>query len=189
MPTSGAVDRVAKEMEIPCFVTPTGWKFFGNLMDAGKMSLCGEESFGTSSSHIREKDGVWAALCWLSILAHKGQTVEEILTAHWKKYGRNYFTRYDYEQVESEPANKMMSNLREMASSQELIGKEYTECGKTFKVVHHDDFEYTDPIDGSVAAKQGIRINFEDGSRLVFRSHYYLTDQGLNNVIKTVRHR
>jgi len=169
MPTSGAVDRVAKEMEIPCFVTPTGWKFFGNLMDAGKMSLCGEESFGTSSSHIREKDGVWAALCWLSILAHKNQTVEEILTAHWKKYGRNYFTRYDYEQVESEGANTMMSKLREMASSQELIGKEYTECGKTFKVVHHDDFEYTDPIDGSVSAKQGIRINFEDGSRLVFR--------------------
>ena len=99
----------------------------------------------------------------------KGQTVEEILSAHWKKYGRNYFTRYDYEQVESEGANKMMTKLRDMAASQELIGKEFTECGKTFKVVHHDDFEYTDPIDGSVSAKQGIRINFEDGSRLVFR--------------------
>ena len=171
MPTSGAVDIVAKSMDIPCYVTPTGWKFFGNLMDAGKMSLCGEESFGTSSDHIREKDGVWAALCWLSILAGKKQTVEEILMDHWKKFGRNYFTRYDYEQVESDGANKMMSRLRELAESQELVGKDFSACGKSFKIVMHDDFRYVDPIDQSVSAKQGIRITFEDGSRLVFR--YY----------------
>lgn len=169
MPTSGAVDIVAKSMDIPCYVTPTGWKFFGNLMDAGKMSLCGEESFGTSSDHIREKDGVWAALCWLSILAGKKQTVEEILMDHWKKFGRNYFTRYDYEQVESDGANKMMSRLRELAESQELVGKDFSACGKSFKIVMHDDFRYVDPIDQSVSAKQGIRITFEDGSRLVFR--------------------
>ena len=169
MPTSGAVDIVAKEAGIPCFVTPTGWKFFGNLMDAGKMSLCGEESFGTSSDHIREKDGVWAALCWLSILAGKKQTVEEILKGHWSKYGRNYFTRYDYEQVASEGANQMMEKLRKMAETQELIGQEYSAEGKTFKIKSHDDFCYTDPIDQSVSKKQGIRINFEDGSRLVFR--------------------
>jgi len=169
MPTSGAVDLVAKKLNIPCFVTPTGWKFFGNLMDAGKMSLCGEESFGTGSDHIREKDGVWAVLCWLSILAGRKQTVEEILNSHWSEYGRNYFTRYDYEQVESEGANKMMEKLRKYAETQELVGKEFEAAGKKFTVAMNDDFEYTDPVDGSVAKKQGIRITFEDGSRLVFR--------------------
>lgn len=138
-------------------------------MDAGKMSLCGEESFGTGSDHIREKDGVWAVLCWLSILAGRKQTVEEILKAHWTEYGRNYFTRYDYEQVASEGANKMMEHLRKLVDSQELVGKSYSAAGKTFVVAMNDDFKYTDPVDNSVTSKQGIRVTFEDGSRLVFR--------------------
>jgi phosphoglucomutase len=169
MPTSGAVDLVAKKLGIPCYVTPTGWKFFGNLMDAGKISICGEESFGTGSDHVREKDGIWAVLCWLSILAGRKQSVEEILQAHWEEYGRNYFTRYDYEGCESEGANKMVAHLSKLIESQELVGQEFSAQGKTFKLVENDNFEYTDPVDGSVSKKQGIRFLFEDGSRLVFR--------------------
>ena len=126
-------------------------------------------SYSTSVGFIFEKDGVWAALCWLSILAGKKQTVEEILKDHWSKYGRNYFTRYDYEQVASEGANQMMDKLRKMADTQELVGKVFEAEGKSFKIKSHDDFCYTDLIDNSVSKKQGIRINFEDGSRLVFR--------------------
>lgn len=169
MPTSGAVDLVAKKLGIPCYVTPTGWKFFGNLMDAGKISICGEESFGTGSDHVREKDGIWAVLCWLSILAGRKQSVEEILQAHWEEYGRNYFTRYDYEGCDSEGANKMVEHLSKLIESQELVGQEFSAQGKTFKLVENDNFEYTDPVDGSVSKKQGIRFLFEDGSRLVFR--------------------
>ncbi|XP_014672115.1 PREDICTED: phosphoglucomutase-1-like [Priapulus caudatus] len=169
MPTAGAVDRVAAKIGKEFFEVPTGWKYFGNLMDAGRLSLCGEESFGTGSDHIREKDGLWACLAWLSVLASKQQSVEEILKNHWATYGRNFFTRYDYENVESEPANKMMTNLGKLIEDASLIGRGFNHGDKAFKVAKADNFEYTDPIDGSVAKKQGIRIIFEDGSRIVFR--------------------
>uniref|UniRef100_H2YQX7 phosphoglucomutase (alpha-D-glucose-1,6-bisphosphate-dependent) n=1 Tax=Ciona savignyi TaxID=51511 RepID=H2YQX7_CIOSA len=159
MPTSAAVDHVAKDLGMDMFETPTGWKFFGNLMDAGKMSLCGEESFGTGSDHIREKDGMWAALAWLSILAHQNLSAEEVIMRHWRKYGRNCFTRYDYEQVESEAAGKVMQ-LLEAAIEDQIASFQ----GKLNIV-----YRYVDPVDGSVAEKQGVRIKFSDGSRLVFR--------------------
>lgn len=163
MPTSQAPDRVAEKLGIDCFETPTGWKFFGNLLDAGKATLCGEESFGTGSNHIREKDGLWAVLFWLNILAVKGQSVEEIVKEHWGTYGRNYYSRHDYEGVESDRANTLISNLRSALS---------TMPGQTFgpyTVDYADDFAYTDPIDGSVATQQGVRIGFTDGSRIVYR--------------------
>ncbi|XP_071799446.1 phosphoglucomutase-1-like [Asterias amurensis] len=172
MPTSGALDRVAEAEGLEFFEVPTGWKFFGNLMDASRLSLCGEESFGTGSDHIREKDGLWAVLAWMSIMAARQMSVEEILMDHWGKYGRNFFTRYDYENVESEPAQQMMTDLRSKVSTETVaafIGKEFTEGDKTYKVAKADDFEYTDPIDKSVSKKQGIRIIFEDGSRIIFR--------------------
>jgi len=169
MPTSGAIDLVAKEMGVEMFETPTGWKFFGNLMDAGRMVLCGEESFGTGSSHIREKDGMWAALAWLSIMAGTGKGIEDVCKDHWLKYGRNCFTRYDYEQVDSASANQMMANLRKFIETGELCGETKTSGGRSYKIKLMDDFEYTDPIDGSVAKKQGVRIIFEDGSRIIFR--------------------
>jgi phosphoglucomutase len=169
MPTSAALDRVAKATGKEMFEVPTGWKFFGNLMDAGRLSLCGEESFGTGSDHIREKDGLWAVLAWLSILAARKQSVEEILKGHWQTYGRNVFTRYDYENCDSAPANKMISNLEQFISDPATIGKTYTQGGKTYKVAKADNFEYVDPIDGSVTSKQGIRIIFEDGSRIIMR--------------------
>nr|QNH72575.1 phosphoglucomutase isoform 100 [synthetic construct] len=169
MPTSGAIDRVAQKKGKEMFEVPTGWKFFGNLMDAGRLSLCGEESFGTGSDHIREKDGLWAVLAWLSILACKKQSVEEILKDHWKTYGRNFFTRYDYENVESDPANQMMANLDKMAADSSIVGKVFSHGDKSYKVAKMDNFEYTDPIDNSVSKKQGIRIIFEDGSRIIFR--------------------
>lgn len=169
MPTGAAVDRVAAKLKKEMFVVPTGWKYFGNLMDAGRLSLCGEESFGTGSDHIREKDGVWAVLAWLSIIEHKKMGVKQILEEHWKEYGRNYFTRYDYEEVESEAANKMMTHLNNIIASGELIGKTFDIQGKSFKVKLTDDFSYVDPIDKSVTRNQGLRIMFEDGSRLVFR--------------------
>jgi len=169
MPTSGAVDRVAKAKGLEIFEVPTGWKFFGNLMDAGRLSLCGEESFGTGSDHIREKDGLWAALAWLSILAKRQQGIEDILRDHWKTYGRNFFTRYDYENCESAPAEQMMGNLEKFISDSSTIGKEFSFGDKKFKVAVADNFSYTDPIDQSFTQKQGIRIIFEDGSRLVFR--------------------
>ena len=163
MPTSAAADRVAAKLGIDCYETPTGWKFFGNLLDADKATLCGEESFGTGSNHIREKDGLWAVLFWLNILAVTGKSVEEILTDHWQTYGRNFYSRHDYEEVAKEPAMELMDRLRGM--SKELPGQKFG----NYTVDYADDFSYTDPIDGSVSNKQGIRIGFTDGSRIVFR--------------------
>lgn len=169
MPTGAAVDRVAASLNKEMFVVPTGWKFFGNLMDAGRLSLCGEESFGTGSDHIREKDGIWAVLAWLSIVEHKKMSVEEILQEHWKQYGRNYFTRYDYEECESDGANKMVEHLEKLLEDGSLIKKEFVVDGKKFVVKAADNFSYTDPIDKSFTKNQGIRIIFEDDSRLIFR--------------------
>jgi phosphoglucomutase len=163
MPTSAAVDTVAAALGIPCFETPTGWKFFGNLLDAGRITLCGEESFGTGSDHVREKDGLWAVLFWLNIVAVRGQSVEQIVREHWATYGRNYYTRYDYEAVPSDAANGVMALLRDHLSS--LPGTVL--AGRTVQAA--DDFSYTDPIDGSVSAKQGIRVLFTDGARIVYR--------------------
>ena len=163
MPTSAAVDRVAAQIGIDCYETPTGWKFFGNLLDAGKATLCGEESFGTGSNHVREKDGLWAVLFWLNIIASRKQSVEEIVKEHWKTYGRNYYSRHDYEAVDKDKANTLMENLRSSLST--MKGKQ---LGK-YEVEYADDFSYTDPVDGSVSQKQGIRIGFTDGSRIVFR--------------------
>ncbi|MEB3218089.1 MAG: alpha-D-glucose phosphate-specific phosphoglucomutase [Nostocales cyanobacterium 94392] len=163
MPTSAAVDRVAAQSGIDCYETPTGWKFFGNLLDAGKATLCGEESFGTGSNHVREKDGLWAVLFWLNIIASRKQSVEEIVREHWKTYGRNYYSRHDYEAVETLEANTLMENLRTSLAT--MKGKQF---GK-YQVEYADDFSYTDPVDGSVSQKQGIRIGFTDGSRIVFR--------------------
>ena len=163
MPTSQAADRVAEKLGIPCFETPTGWKFFGNLLDADRVTICGEESFGTSSNHIREKDGLWAVLFWLNILAVKQQSVEELMHDHWQTYGRNYYSRYDYEGVESDRANTLMTNLH--AQLPTLKGRKFG----VREVDYSDDFSYTDPIDGSVSNHQGVRIGFTDGSRIVFR--------------------
>ncbi|KAG0360240.1 Phosphoglucomutase-2 [Podila minutissima] len=172
MPTSTALDRVAAKKGYEHFEVPTGWKFFGNLMDAGRLSICGEESFGTGSDHIREKDGVWAVVAWLNIIAHANETkkagINDILLAHYNEYGRNFFSRYDYEEVESEGASKMVDRLRALVSTDraQLIGKD---LGHGFVVKDGDDFEYTDPIDGSVSKKQGVRVIFTDGSRLIIR--------------------
>lgn len=163
MPTSAAVDRVAKALNIPCFETPTGWKFFGNLMDAGKVTFCGEESFGTGSDHVREKDGLWAVLFWLNILAVRKQSVETIVREHWAKFGRNFYSRYDYEGLPTEDANGVMTHLRNNFAA--LTGKQF---GK-YTVATCDDFSYTDPVDASVSKNQGIRILFSDGSRIIFR--------------------
>ena len=163
MPTSGAVDRVAAKLNIPCYETPTGWKFFGNLMDAGKVTLCGEESFGTSSSHVREKDGLWAVLFWLNIIAVKKQSVEAILKAHWQEFGRNVYSRHDYEAIPSEAANAVIAHIKSQFSS--LPGTRFG----SYTVASCDDFSYHDPIDGSVSHNQGTRILFSDGSRIVFR--------------------
>jgi phosphoglucomutase len=163
MPTSGAVDRVAAKLGVPCYETPTGWKFFGNLLDAGRITLCGEESAGTGSNHVREKDGVWAVLLWLSILAARGQSAEEIAREHWATYGRNYYTRHDYEDLDTPTAQALMKALGERLAS--LPGS--TLGGR--RVALADDFSYTDPVDGSVAKNQGLRIIFEDGARIVYR--------------------
>ncbi|CAN8302231.1 unnamed protein product [Cochlearia groenlandica] len=173
MPTSGALDRVAEKLKLPFFEVPTGWKFFGNLMDAGKLSICGEESFGTGSDHIREKDGIWAVLAWLSILAHRNKdkkqgeklvSVADVVKDYWATYGRNFFSRYDYEECESEGANKMVEYLRDIVSKSKA-GETYGNYVLQFA----DDFSYTDPVDGSVASKQGVRFVFTDGSRIIFR--------------------
>jgi len=163
MPTSGAVDRVAKKMNIPCYETPTGWKFFGNLMDADKVTLCGEESFGTGSNHVREKDGLWAVLCWLNIIAAKKMSAEAIVKAHWAEYGRNVYSRHDYEAIPTEAATGVVQHIKAQFESlpNQTFGK--------YTVKTCDDFSYTDPIDGSVSTGQGIRILFSDGSRIVFR--------------------
>ncbi|KAM3320092.1 phosphoglucomutase, chloroplastic [Capsicum chacoense] len=173
MPTSGSLDRVAQKLNLPFFEVPTGWKFFGNLMDAGKLSICGEESFGTGSDHIREKDGIWAVLAWLSILAYRNKdkksgeklvSVADIVKEHWATYGRNFFSRYDYEECESEGANNMVEYLRDLISKSKA-GDKYGSYILDFA----DDFAYTDPVDGSVASKQGVRFVFSDGSRIIFR--------------------
>jgi phosphoglucomutase len=163
MPTSSASDRVAKFLGVPSYETPTGWKFFGNLLDADKVTLCGEESYGTGSNHVREKDGLWAVLFWLNLLAVRTQTVEHIVTEHWAKFGRNFYSRHDYEAINSDAANGLMNNLRDKLGS--LVGQSFG----SYTIQLTDDFSYTDPIDGSVSHKQGIRIIFTDGSRIVFR--------------------
>lgn len=163
MPTSGAVDLVAKKMNIDCYETPTGWKFFGNLMDAGKVTLCGEESFGTGSSHVREKDGLWAVLCWLNIIASKKDSVENIVKAHWAEFGRNVYSRHDYEAIPTEDANRVIDHIRSQFNT--LPNQTFG----SYTVKTCDDFSYTDPVDGSTSHLQGLRILFKDGSRIVFR--------------------
>jgi phosphoglucomutase len=163
MPTSAAADRVAQVLGIPCYETPTGWKFFGNLMDAGKVTLCGEESFGTGSDHVREKDGLWAVLFWLNILAARKQSVEAIVYEHWAKYGRNVYSRHDYEGLPTDAANGVMKHLH--GSFANLQGQTLG----NYKVLFCDDFSYIDPVDGSISTGQGVRIGFTDGSRIVFR--------------------
>ena len=163
MPTSAAVDRVAAKLGVPCFETPTGWKFFGNLLDAGRITLCGEESAGTGSNHVREKDGVWAVLLWLSVIAARRQSVAEIAREHWATYGRNYYTRHDYEGIDTAAAQALMKALGER-----LPGLAGTSVGGR-TVAAADDFSYTDPVDGSVSRNQGLRVIFEDGARIVYR--------------------
>jgi len=163
MPTSQAVDQVADALGLECYETPTGWKFFGNLLDAGKITLCGEESFGTGSDHVREKDGLWAVLFWLNLLAVKHQPVAKIVQDHWHRFGRNYYTRHDYEAIDQVAADGLMAHLLSRIvglKGQSLNGLE---------VAYADDFSYTDPVDASVSEHQGIRIGFIDGSRIVFR--------------------
>ena len=163
MPTSCAVDRVAAEFGIPCFETPTGWKFFGTLLDANKATLCGEESAGTGSNHVREKDGLWAVLYWLNILASRNETVEQIVRGHWQHFGRNYYSRHDYEGIETAKAETLFARLREKLPT--LAGQVVS----GMKIARADDFAYLDPVDGSRSEKQGIRIILDDGSRAVFR--------------------
>ncbi|NTF08427.1 alpha-D-glucose phosphate-specific phosphoglucomutase [Agrobacterium rubi] len=163
MPTSAAADRVAEKLGIGMYETPTGWKFFGNLLDAGKVTVCGEESFGTGSNHVREKDGLWAVLFWLNIVASRKESVKDIVTKHWAEYGRNYYSRHDYEEVDSDAANTLVSILREKLAT--LPGTSYG----ALKVKSADDFAYNDPVDQSVSKNQGIRILFEGGSRIVIR--------------------
>jgi phosphoglucomutase len=179
MPTSGAVDLVAKDLNYSLFETPTGWKYFGNLMDSKELFdgaeytpfICGEESFGTGSDHIREKDGLWAVLAWLSILAHANTnslsdtlvTVEDIVKAHWAKYGRNYYSRWDFENMDATKANAMMDKMR--AETDANTGKTVSK----YSIEKSDDFVYVDPVDGSVAKKQGMRFLMTDGSRIIFR--------------------
>ncbi len=163
MPTSQAVDRVAAKNNMPCYETPTGWKFFGNLLDAGKITLCGEESFGTGSNHVREKDGVWAVLFWLNLIAKKRQPVIDIVHGHWQTYGRDIYSRHDYEAVDSTLANGIVEHLRKQLTT--LPGKAFGEYTVSFA----DEFSYTDPVDGSVSKNQGVRIGFTNGSRMVFR--------------------
>ncbi|MEM7462668.1 MAG: alpha-D-glucose phosphate-specific phosphoglucomutase, partial [Pseudomonadota bacterium] len=158
MPTSRALDRVAEDLGIECFETPTGWKFFGNLLDAGKATICGEESAGTGSNHIREKDGLWAVLFWLNILAETRLSVAEIMEKHWRQYGRNYYSRHDYEAIDTEVANELMQALR--AKLPTLAGQEID--GR--KIINADDFAYDDPVDGSHSKNQGIRLEMEGGA-------------------------
>jgi phosphoglucomutase len=163
MPTSAAVDRVAKALGIDCFETPTGWKFFGNLLDAGRVTLCGEESYGTGSSHVREKDGLWAILFWLSLQGATGRSVASLVREHWATYGRNYYSRHDYEAIPVDVAEVLMQDLRAKLPglSGQLLGAR--------RVALADDFAYSDPVDGSVSARQGVRVIFEDGARVIFR--------------------
>ncbi|MER9043886.1 alpha-D-glucose phosphate-specific phosphoglucomutase [Mesorhizobium sp. M0817] len=163
MPTSGAADRVAEKLGIGIYETPTGWKFFGNLLDAGMATICGEESAGTGSNHVREKDGLWAVLLWLNVLAARGESAKQIVTEHWAAYGRNYYSRHDYEEVETDRANALIDELRAKLGS--LPGTSV----RGMKIASADDFAYHDPVDGSISENQGIRVLFEGGSRVVFR--------------------
>ncbi len=163
MPTSGASDRVAKHLGIEAYETPTGWKFFGNLMDAGKVTICGEESAGTGSNHVREKDGLWAVLLWLNILAERKQSVADVMADHWKLFGRDYYSRHDYEAVSKDAADEVMDGIR--ARMGDLVGQQFA----TLTVAKSDEFTYLDPVDGSVSSKQGLRIWFEGGARAVLR--------------------
>jgi phosphoglucomutase len=163
MPTSRAADRVAAKLGVPCHETPTGWKFFGNLLDAGLATVCGEESFGTGSDHVREKDGLWAVLLWLDVLAARGESVEDIVRAHWREYGRDYYSRHDYEEVDKAAAEGLMQALKDALP--DLPGRRLG----NLVVERADDFGYADPVDGSVSAGQGIRVFFEGGARVVFR--------------------
>jgi phosphoglucomutase len=163
MPTSQAIDRVAAALGIACYETPTGWKFFGNLLDDGRITLCGEESFGTGSSHVREKDGLWAVLFWLNILAARRESVADIVHAHWQQYGRDVYTRHDYEGVAADGAAALMEQLRNRTG--ELAGQQFA----GYSVELADDFSYTDPVDNSVSSRQGIRVLFSNGARIVYR--------------------
>jgi phosphoglucomutase len=163
MPTSAAADVVAKELGLPCFETPTGWKFFGNLLDAGRITLCGEESFGTGSNHIREKDGLWAVLFWLNILARRREPVSRIMAEHWSRFGRHYYSRHDYEAIASEAAHGLYNRVKAMQPS--LVGQAF--AGRMIATA--DDFAYTDPVDGSLTSGQGLRLLLDDGSRVVLR--------------------
>ncbi len=163
MPTSTAADRVAKSLGIPAFETPTGWKFFGTLLDAGKATICGEESAGTGSNHVREKDGLWAVLLWLNIIASTGKSVADLMTDHWQRHGRNYYSRHDYEAVDSDIANSLMDDLR--SSLPNLTGQSFGDL----TVSKADEFAYDDPVDGSHTSGQGIRVMFEGDARVVFR--------------------
>jgi len=167
MPTSTAADRVAEALGIACFETPTGWKYFGNLMDAGMVTLCGEESYGTGSSHVREKDGLWAVLFWLNIIAATGKPAGQLVAEHWARFGRNYYSRHDYEAVDAAAADAMMAALR--AKLPQLAGQTLGQGADAYRVSLADDFVYTDPVDQSVASRQGVRIVMTDGSRIVFR--------------------
>ena len=163
MPTSAAADVVAQELGLPCFETPTGWKFFGNLLDAGRITLCGEESFGTGSDHIREKDGLWAVLFWLNILAKRREPVAQIMVEHWSRFGRHYYSRHDYEAIASEAAHGLYNRVKEMQPA--LVGQSF--AGRSIATA--DDFAYTDPVDGSLTSGQGLRLLLDDGSRVVLR--------------------
>ena len=163
MPTSAAADVVAKDLGLPCFETPTGWKFFGNLLDAGRITLCGEESFGTGSDHIREKDGLWAVLFWLQILARRREPVSQIMAEHWARFGRHYYSRHDYEAIASKAAHGLYNRVKEMQPR--LVGQSF--AGR--RVATADDFAYTDPVDGSLTSGQGLRLLLDDGSRVVLR--------------------
>ncbi|CDO37709.1 alpha-D-glucose phosphate-specific phosphoglucomutase [Novosphingobium sp. KN65.2] len=163
MPTSAAADRVAEALGVPCFETPTGWKFFGNLLDAGKVTICGEESAGTGSDHVREKDGLWAVLLWLNILAARQIPVDQLAREHWARFGRNYYARHDYEGIAKDGADVLMAELKDSLG----VLKGHAFGPLTVKLA--DSFSYSDPVDGSVSENQGIRVLFEDGSRIVFR--------------------
>ncbi len=163
MPTSAAADRVAERLGVPCYVTPTGWKFFGNLLDDGRVTICGEESAGTGSDHVREKDGLWAVLLWLNVLAARGESVLDIVHDHWRTYGRNYYTRHDYEAINADIANKLMADLKDRMAT--LAGERFG----AYEIAAADDFTYHDPVDWTTARGQGVRLQLRDGSRVVFR--------------------
>ncbi|KAK0180895.1 hypothetical protein PV327_003229 [Microctonus hyperodae] len=169
MPTGTAIDRVAKSVGAQCMEVPTGWKYFGNLMDIDRLSLCGEESFGTGSDHIREKDGIWACLAWLNIIAKLGKSIEDILKDHWIKYGRNFYTRYDYENCDATDANKVMAEVESKIQEASFISTKFDSGNKQYIVKYADNYSFKDPVDGSIATKQGLRILFEDGSRIIYR--------------------